>query len=115
MGVGRMSNASQVVTVWRGKLEVRDNLSTQSDNFDTRSWAKRCLDNIRAVLENRANRDVLNSTIAGQAIGRMTPEQLWALHDRFKSEYESELAELAAEQGKSTGRNIVYKFCAPTY
>ncbi len=103
----------QKVTVWTGRLEVLPDLGEQPDNFDPRSHAQICLDRIEAVLENRASRDVLNSTIAGQTIGRMTPEQLLLLRNYYKAEVAAELeAELAAN-GEGTGKNVLVRFNRP--
>jgi len=97
-GVGRATDAGGgKVTFWRGQLEIKPDLSTQEDNYDARSWAKRCLDKIEAVIEGKASKDVLNSTIAGQSIGRMSPEQLFAMHQRFASEVASEEGLVRAE------------------
>lgn len=108
-GVCRVIDANaQVTTIWRGTLEIKPELAAQPDEYDSRSWAKRCLDKIEAVIEGRATRDVLNSTIAGQSIGRMTPEQLFTMRATFASKVESENN---ADAGKN--RNIFYRFIAP--
>jgi len=115
-GFGRATNiadATLAQVFWRGELEVLPNLATAEGDYDTRSWAKKCLDLIEAVLQGKASRDVLNSTIAGQSIGRMTPEQLWLMRDRFKAEYQAEQAADAAAQGKGQGSNICIRFTLP--
>jgi hypothetical protein len=113
-GIGRAIDAqSGKITFWQGRLSILPELAVQAAEYDSRSWAQRCLDKINAVIEGKAGRDVLNSTIAGQSIGRMSPEQLFAMRDRFASEVASELAKEAANRGESTGRNIVYRFTTP--
>ena len=115
-GIARATNtadATQVVTVWIGELVVKPNLATAQGDYDPRSLAKKCLDAIEAVLMGRASRDVLNTTIAGQSIGRMTPEQLLGLRDAFRAEYQAEQARLEAAQGKGQQSNIGITFTNP--
>jgi hypothetical protein len=115
-GVGKFSNIldpSQVITIWQGTLQVKIDLSAESE-IDTRSWAKKCLDSVEQVLSGKATKDVLNSTIAGQSIGRMTPDQLFALRDRFFTLYQQELAQECANQKKPQMSNIGITFVLPS-
>lgn len=115
-GFGRVTNiadATKVVTFWTGELVVKANFASASADFDSRSWAKKCLDAIEAVLQGKAGRDILNSTIAGQSIGRMSPMQLFEMRDRFKAEYQAEQAAEAAGQGKPQQSNIAITFINP--
>ena len=109
-GVIKATDGTSTATVWNGDLTVNPDLAAQPEGFDSRSWARRCLDAIEAVLENRASKFVLNTTIAGQSLGRMTPQQLWDMRDRFKTEVEQELARDAANQGKHARHTIGITF-----
>lgn len=109
----RAVKSTDKVTIWRGFLEIKAEPSVTAGEYDPRSWAKRCLDKIEAVIEGRASKDVLNSTIAGQSIGRLTPEQLFILRDRFLTEWQQEQRKIAAEQGKHAGGAIGISFEAP--
>ena len=114
IGIGRATDAGGgITTFWRGHLQILQELAVQPAEYDGRSWAKRCLDKIESVIEGQASLVVLNSTIAGQSIGRMTPEQLFAMRDRFASLVASELVEEATDRGEASGRNVLYKFVAP--
>jgi hypothetical protein len=115
-GLGRVTSktdATLVATVWQGELVVKPDVTTAAADFDTRSWSKKCLDAIEAVLSGRASKDILNTTIAGQSIGRLTPEQLFVLRDRFRAEYQAEQGALEAAQGKGQRSNIGIIFTAP--
>ena len=109
-GIARVTKTGQTFTVWRGSLSIEPDLTQQTGSYDTRSHAKKCLDAIEAVLEGKATRDVLNTTIAGQSVGRLTPEQLIA----FRSYY---LAEVAAEEMANNGdygtKNVLAIFNTP--
>lgn len=115
MGVAVVTNGSQQRVVWRGQLEVLADLSVQPANYDSRSWAKRCLDKIEEVIEGRASKDVMSSSIAGQFVARLTPQQLFDLRDKFKAEYEREVSALDVEHGETAGRNIVMRFNNASY
>lgn len=110
----KRTDSTQAITWWRGSLTVNADMVTTPSGQDTRSWAKRCLDAVEAVLQNKASKDVLNTTIAGQSIGRMAPEQLLALRDRFFTLYQQELAAEAASQGRPQTSNIGIIFRLPS-
>ncbi len=115
-GVARFTHRTDstlVTTWWKGTVNILPDLSAASQDTDTRSWAKKCLDNIDAVLQGKASRDIINSTIAGQSIGRMTPEQLFSFRDRFYTLYQQELNQEAANQKKPQRSNIGISFVLP--
>lgn len=112
-GVGRATNGTQKFTVWTGALTVNAELNTQTDNFDTRSHARKCLDAIEAVMEGKATRDVLNTTIAGQSISRLTPDQLITFRSYYRAEVAAEEAEEAIANGRSGGNQILARFNRP--
>ena len=101
------------LTFWRGSLNIQPDLSAEDAGFDGRSWARRCLDAIQAVLEGRASKSTLNTSIAGQTLGHMTPEQLWAMRDRFMIEVQQELSAEATKQGKHSRNTIAVTFTRP--
>lgn len=112
-GVGKVTDGTTVVTIWTGRLTVATDLSTQPDNFDTRTSAQICLDAINAVLEGKATRDVLSTTIAGQSITRMTFTELLQAKAFFESKVNQEQAALDAAQGKTTGNHVLIRFNKP--
>jgi hypothetical protein len=113
IGVGRAIKSSQKVTVWKGALTVEPELNSQTDNFDTRSHARKCLDAIEAVLEGKATRDVLNTTIAGQSIGRLTPDQLISFRAYYRAEVQAEEIAAAIANGEATGKDVLIRFNSP--
>lgn len=98
-GVGIVSNGTQAVQVWSGRVEVLPNLAEAGENFDPRTQARRTLDNINAVLEGRATSEVLNSNIEGVDIQRLTFTELLKLKDRYEVIVAAE--ERAAGGGRS--------------
>jgi hypothetical protein len=102
--VGKVTDGTSTHTVSTGQIEILRDLST-SENFDTRSHAKKCLDAINLVLEGKATRDVLQTTIAGQSIGRMSFNELLAA----KAHYQDLVSGESVSAG-TKGRNILVRF-----
>jgi hypothetical protein len=110
-GIGRaLGPSSAVQTFWTGTLQVLPDLTVQGDNFDNRSHARKCLDAIEAVMLGKASKDVLSSSIAGVSISRLTPEQLITWRNYYAAEVKTEEQNLAAQNGQSTGNNILVRF-----
>ena len=103
-GVAYVDDGSQRFTVWRGQLEVLPNLAIEDANYDARSHAQKCLDAINLVLEGKASRDVLNTTIAGQSVGRMSFRELLEAKAYYESIVANELAELGQSSNQILGR-----------
>ena len=113
VGTARVTSGAQSFTVWRGSMEVLPDLAQQIDNYDTRSPAKKNLDSIDLVLSRKATQDVLQTTIAGQSIGRMTNDQLLEARAYWSNIVDGELAAENAANGLGSGRNILVRFGRP--
>lgn len=100
-------------TIFEGFITIKPNLSEVDDDYDTRSHARKVLDAIEAVLEGRALDDVLDSTIEGVVIRRLTVEQLLLLRNRYLAEWKAEVARARVKDGRATGRNIFARFTEP--
>lgn len=110
---GYAVKTGQRVRIFTGKIQVTPNFATLEQGSDTRSIARRTLDNIEAVIEGRAASSILNSTVNGTQLQRMTPEQLLKLRDRYKQIVQSEDGAEAAKQGKSNSHSIFTRFIVP--
>lgn len=73
--ISRVSKAGQVFTVKSQPLTVLPSLATAQD---TRSHARRMLDAINSVLENRASSSVLKYTIGSRSLEHMPVSELMA-------------------------------------
>lgn len=107
--VGRVSKSGEIYTVDRGSFTVKENFTTAL-NLDGRSHAKKVLDAIEAVIENRASQDQMSYSIAGRSLSRMSPEQLFLMRDRYQAEHNKEQAEIARAQGRKTKETIKVRF-----
>ena len=99
---------SQRIRVDTGRTTVVKNLA--NTNADLRSHAKKCLDNIEAVLENRASVDQSSFSIAGRSLSRMSVDELLTFRDRYKAEYLQEIKAARIKNKQRSGNTIEVKF-----
>ena len=99
---------SQRVTVDTGFLAVEANYAITT--ADQRSHAKKVLDNIKAVMENRATIDQSSFSIAGRSLSRMSVDELFTYRDRYQTEYNQEIKRARIKNKKPTGNTIGVRF-----
>lgn len=95
-------NGTERHQVASGTVEVKPNLEGARP-FDLRSHARKVLDAIEAVLENRATKDQEEYAIAGRSLKRTPIKDLLVLRDTYKTELANaeEAAKLAAGLGNA--------------
>ena len=71
---------------------------------------KKVLDNIEAVLENRASIDQSSFSIAGRSLSRMSVDELLTFRDRYKVEYLEEIKKARIKNKQRSGNTIEVKF-----
>jgi|GEM_PF-1630805 len=86
-----------------GELLVESNLFDESGSYDGRSEARIALDNINAVLANKATQDQQSYTIKGRTLQRYTVADLLKLRTFF-------VARVRKERGDSGFRKIGVRF-----
>lgn len=111
--VGLVSKAGEVYEIGRGTATVLVDL-TVAGGADARSHVKRTLDAIEAVIENRATIDQMSYTIAGRTLDRTPLEDLIMLRDRYRTEYNQELAAEELAGGRNGRRRILSRFVTPS-
>ena len=99
---------SQRIRVDTGRSTVVLNLA--NTNADLRSHAKKVLDNIEAVLENRASIDQSSFSIAGRSLSRMSIDELLTFRDRYHAEYLEEIKKARIKNKQRSGNTIEVKF-----
>jgi len=102
------SSDAQRIRVDTGRTTVVKNLA--NTNADLRSHAKKVLDAIQAVLENRASVDQSSFSIAGRSLSRMSVDELLTFRDRYKVEYLQEIKEARIKNKQRSGNTIEVKF-----
>jgi len=100
---GQVANGAEKHTVYDGPLGIiADVFDTPTTPQDTRSWAQTSLDNINAVIQNRASTDQKRYEIAGRSLERMSVDELLKLREYFLAEASSEQATGAAGRTRNS-------------
>ena len=102
------SSDSARVKLEEGYVEIQDNYATTSNSV--RSHAKKILDAVEAVLENRASMDQQSMSIAGRSLSRMSITDLMTFRDRYKAEYLKEVKIARIKNGLASGNTIKVNF-----
>ena len=105
--ITRTSDSSRT-QVDNGKATLLPNLA--DTNADLRSYAKKVLDSVEAVIEGRATIDQSSFSIAGRSLSRMSIDELLELRRIHKVEYLQEVKELRLKNGYVSGNNIGVQF-----
>jgi|TARA_Y100000033_G_scaffold48118_1_gene54488 hypothetical protein len=99
---------SNRVMVDSGRTTITENLA--NTNADLRSHAKKVLDAIEAVVENRASMDQSSMSIAGRSLSRMSIDELMTFRDRYKAEYLKEIKLARIRNGQGSGNTPKVRF-----
>jgi hypothetical protein len=102
------SSDSARIKIGEGFTEVQDNYATTTASV--RSHAKKVLDAIEAVIENRATMDQSSMSIAGRSLSRLTVDELMTFRDRYKTEYLKEIKKARIKNNKDSGNAIKVRF-----
>lgn len=94
-------------TLYTGQLDVKANYAIHEDGFDDRTNWKIVLENVEAVIQDRATRDQSSYTINGRQLSRTPMADLLALYDKAK--YLVSMEERAEAINKGLGHNGVIK------
>lgn len=99
---------SNRIMVDSGRTSITENLA--NTNADLRSHAKKVVDAIEAVIENRASMDQSSMSIAGRSLSRMSIDELMTFRDRYKAEYLKEIKLARIRNGQGTGNTPKVRF-----
>ena len=102
------SSDSERVSVDEGRTEIVVNFA--NTNADVRSHAKKVLDAIEAVLENRASQDQMSYSIAGRSLSRMSIDDLMTFRNRYRAEYLREIKLARIKNKQDSGNTIKVRF-----
>jgi len=102
------SSDSQRIAVDEGHTKLELNFA--NTNADNRSHAKKVLDAIQAVIENRASQDQMSYSIAGRSLSRMSIDDLMRFRDRYRAEYNKEIKQKRIKNKQDTGNTIKARF-----
>ena len=94
--------------LYRGVVEVRSDMDENA--VDPRSNARRALDNINAVLENRVTKDVASYSIAGRSVTKIPFNELLDLRDYYRKEVAREDAIERVRNGRKSKTTVKVRF-----
>lgn len=103
----RNSDSNRLV-VDRGAFDAIVDLAV--GGTDPRTHAEVMLDKIESILENRADSDVSDYSIGNRSLTKIPIKELMMWRDRYRAEYLQEKRKLRAQQGKTTGQNVLIRF-----
>lgn len=103
----RNSDSNRLV-VDRGAFDAIVDLDV--GGTDPRTHAEIMLDKIESILENRADSDVSDYSIGNRSLTKIPIKELLMWRDRYRAEYLQEKRKLRAQQGKTTGQNVLIRF-----
>ena len=102
------SSDSERIVYSTGIIKLEPNLD--ADTSDPRSSARKILDAVNAVLENRASKDQENMSIAGRSLSRMTPAEIRDWQQHYQYIVSKETKKMRIKKGQPTGSEIKVKF-----
>lgn len=106
-----VTKTTEIYPVGSGQIDILPNLSSPAD---VRSHARKMLEAIEAVLENRATLEQKSYEIAGRRLERVPPAELVKLHAHYDAIVKSEDAAAALNAGRKVKRKILTRFMAPS-
>jgi hypothetical protein len=105
----QVTRSGEVYTVAEGTMQVAPAFGSA---VDARSDARRQLDAITAVLENRATAGVAEVTIGGRAVKHIPLPELLALRDRLRVDVMREDAAARSAAGLAPAGRVMVRFGA---
>lgn len=105
----RVEKSGAEVTIEQGFLEIQAKVAglTSSDN---RSHARKVLDAIEALIETKGTADVMEYSIGGRSIKKMTTQDLLPWRDRYRWEVADEEAAKRVADGLGNPRLAGVRF-----
>ena len=102
-----ISKTGERYKIAEGTITIKTTLATQTTGYDARSHVKTVLDALESLLEGKASRDVMNITIGGQSISKLTPDELRKWRNEYRSQYQAEIEKENIKNGKPSKRRIL--------
>jgi len=106
--VENISDSDEKVFIAQGTIEIVNTFL--SGNTDQRSHARKTLEAIEAVIENRATQDHLSYSIAGRAITLLSTKELIEFRSFYRAEVALEDKQDGINAGKSPGGRFLIQF-----
>ena len=82
----RAEDDTDIYTAEKGLIEVEADVAAATGGLDFRTFARKALEALEAVIENRASQAHLSLSIAGRSISLMSSTELMEWRNYFKKE-----------------------------
>lgn len=99
-----VTDGTDVYTAWRGNAEVKLDPNVPGNDM---SHVEKVLRALEATIEGKATSDILNYSIRGRSIGRMSPDELLSWRDKYRRFWKEEQHEEDISNGLDTQRGII--------
>ena len=106
---GTVDSVSETHVAAQGTMEVLVDFAA-GGNYDARTTAKKTLEAIEAVIENRGSQDQLSYSIAGRSLSKMPITDLLMFRDRYKAMVNLEERQERRNRGLSSSDQIITRF-----
>lgn len=100
--------SSEIYEVDRGVLIVLARFD-QATSLDFRTHARKMLDAIESLLENRSSADILEYTIGSRQIKKMAPQELRDWRDYYRAEVAQQDAADRVRNGQGAGNRLLFR------
>lgn len=110
---GYVTNGTERHIVFEADITVQANLSAATGGLDTRSHARKVLDAIEAVLESRASKTIVQWSGLEQSFSLIPTPDLLTMRDKYRIEYQAEIAASNIARGLGNKRNVFVRFTIP--
>lgn len=101
--LGVVTDGTSRYTLYAERLVVQPDPASIGAGHDARSHARKTLEALEAVIENKATRDQLEYAIGGRSLKRMSPDELLNFRDRYRAEVYAEKVAADRRKGGSGG------------
>jgi len=99
-----VTDSVDVFTAYTGRAEVKLDPSVPGNDM---SHVEKVLKALQATIEGRAGSDILNYSIRGRSIGRMSPQELLGWRDKYLQFWKEEQHEEDISNGLPGERGII--------
>ena len=104
------SSGTERYKVGEGNIDVLADLADASVGYDGRSYVKKTLDALDAIILGKASKDQKMALVGDRQIQRMSPAELLQWRSFYQAEYKAELAALAIANGEPAGNKVLVSF-----
>ena len=99
-----VTDGTDVYTAYNGRLEVILDPNIPGNNM---SHVEKVLHALQQTIEGKASSDVLNYSIRGRSLGRMSPQELLDWRDKYLQFWKEEQHEEDISNGLDVSRGII--------